>query len=111
MTINVSDKIPDRRKETIIDTSEVNLNLADLNHLIIDCGAYYKYECINQYYFNCILRDCAKLCEYYGYNFEVEMIKTIKEISSLTGDYDEKVKKWYQANYEKAANMKVSEEL
>ena len=111
LTINAGADIPARKKETAIDTSKVEFNLADLNHLIIDCGAYYKYECINQYYFNCILRDCVKLCEYYGYNFEVEMLQIIKEISGLNSDYDEKVRKWYKVDYEKAANMKVSKEL
>ena len=39
------------------------------------------------------------------------MLQIIKEISSLSGDYDEKVRKWYKVDYEKVANMKVSEEL
>ena len=111
LTINAGTDIPNRKIETTIDTNEVILNHFNLANLIIDCSSYYKYECINQYYFNCILRDCAKLCEYYGYNFETEMLQIIKEISGLSGDYDEKVRKWYKVDYEKVANMKVSEEL
>ena len=111
LTINAGTDIPNRKIETTIDTNEVILNHFNLANLIIDCSSYYKYECINQYYFNCILRDCAKLCEYYGYNFETEMLQIIKEISGLSGDYDEKVRKWYKVDYEKVANMKVSKEL
>ena len=111
LTINAGTDIPNRKIETTIDTNEVILNQFNLSNLIIDCSSYYKYECINQYYFNCILRDCAKLCEYYGSNFEEEMLKVIKEISSLSSDYEEKVRKWYEVDYEKVANMKVSEDL
>ena len=58
--------------------------------------------------------NCAKLCEQYGFNFEITMFETIKEISSRTGAYDENTKKWikdesnetkakwYHADYESA---------
>ena len=61
-----------------------------------------------------ILIYCASVCESYGYDFEIAMDETIKEISSRTGSYDEKAKKWvkdesdeakakwYSANYELA---------
>ena len=64
--------------------------------------------------FNIILVNCAYLCEHYGYNFELGMLETIKEISSRTGSYNEATKKWekdtsdeakakwYNANYELA---------
>ena len=64
--------------------------------------------------FNIILINCAYLCEYYGFNFQIAMDETIKEISSRTGAYDESAKKWikdtsdeamakwYKADYEKA---------
>lgn len=94
LTINAADEIPTRKLDTRIDTSEVTLDLFNLNQLILDCGTFYRCECTNHYYFNCILKDCVSLSEYYGYNFEEELIKIIKEISSLTGDYDEKVRKW-----------------
>ena len=54
------------------------------------------------------------LCEHYGFNFELAMLETIKEISSRTGSYNETTKKWekytsdeaqakwYSANYELA---------
>lgn len=63
---------------------------------------------------NDVLMCCASVCEQYGYNFEIAMLETIKEISSRTGAYDEKAKKWvkdesdeakakwHQADYEKA---------
>ena len=61
-----------------------------------------------------ILHNCASVCEQYGFNFEIAMLETIKEISSRTGSYDEVSKKWikdesweaqtkwYKADYEKA---------
>ena len=64
--------------------------------------------------FNLILAQLAQICEKYGFNFELAMLETIKEISSRTGSYDEKAKKWvkdssdearakwYSANYELA---------
>ena len=77
--------------------------------------------CINYFetsnfvaYADDVLICCASLCEKYGFNFEIAMLETIKEISSRTGSYDEKAKKWvkdssdearakwYQANYELA---------
>ena len=77
--------------------------------------------CINYFetsnfvaYADDVLICCASLCEKYGFNFEIAMLETIKEISSRTGSYDEKAKKWvkdesdeakakwYQADYEKA---------
>ena len=63
---------------------------------------------------NDVLMCCASVCEQYGFNFEIAMLETIKEISSRTGTYDENAKKWvkdtseaakskwYQANYELA---------
>ena len=102
LTINVGVDLTTRKIETTIDTNELTPNLFILSSLIVDCGVYYNYEYTNHYYFNCILRDCVKLCEYYGYNFEVEMLQIIKEISGLDGDYDEKVRKWYKVDYELA---------
>ena len=58
--------------------------------------------------------SCAKICENYGFNFEIAMLETIKEISSRIGTYNEATKKWvkdssdeakakwYSANYELA---------
>ena len=58
--------------------------------------------------------DCAKLCERYGFNFQLAIEETMKEISSHTGSYDEITKKWerdddwkaqttwYHADYELA---------
>ena len=63
---------------------------------------------------NDVLMCCASVCEQYGFNFEIAMLETIKEISSRTGTYDENAKKWvkdesdeakakwYKADYEKA---------
>ena len=62
-----------------------------------------------------ILELIAKILEVdYGFNFEIAMLETIKQISSSTDTYDEASKKWvkdssdearakwYQADYEKA---------
>ena len=85
-----------------------------LKNLLTDCGAFNIYSCYCGGDLLDILTDCAKLCEIYGYNFEIAMLETIKEISSRTGSYDEKAKKWikdesdearakwYSANYELA---------
>lgn len=63
---------------------------------------------------NDVLMCCASVCEQYGFDFQIAMDETIKEISSRTGTYDEVSKKWvkdesdkarakwYQANYELA---------
>ena len=57
---------------------------------------------------------CADICEHYGFDFQIAMDETIKEISSRTGtsdkaskkwvkdESDEAKAKWYQANYELA---------
>ena len=77
--------------------------------------------CINYFetsnfvaYADDVLICCASLCEKYGFNFEIAMLETIKEISSRTGSYNEATKKWekdtsdeaqakwYQADYELA---------
>ena len=68
----------------------------------------------NYYDFALILKYCASVCEQYGFDFQIAMDETIKEISSRTGSYDEVSKKWikdesdeakakwYNANYELA---------
>ena len=97
-------------KDEII-TRDVNYRL---KNLISDCGAFNIYSCYCGGDLLDILTDCAKICEYYGFNFEIAMLETIKEISSRTGSYneatkkwekdtsDEARKKWYSANYELA---------
>ena len=95
-------------KDEII-TRDVNYRL---KNLLTDCGAFNIHSCYCGGDLLDILTDCAKLCEHYGFNFEIAMLETIKEISSRTGSYDEKAKKWikdesdearakwYQADYE-----------
>ena len=85
-----------------------------LKNLLTDCGAFNIYSCYCGGDLNDVLTDCAKLCEIYGFDFQIAMDETIKEISSRTGSYDEVSKKWvkdesdearakwYQANYELA---------
>ena len=85
-----------------------------LKNLLTDCGAFNIYSCYCGGDLLDILTDCAKLCEQYGFNFEIAMLETIKEISSRTGTYNEATKKWekdmsdearakwYSANYELA---------
>lgn len=114
-TINAGVDIPDSKKDTAIKTRKISFSIANLCNLINDCAKfasdhYYK----DGIYYNSILVDCAKLCQRYGFNFEIAMLETIKEISSRTGAYDEKAKKWvkdesdeakakwYKANYELA---------
>lgn len=113
-TINTGVNIHHTHKNNIIDTSKVGFdNTNDLFALLKACGEFACYP--NGWVtFNDILDFCASSCEYYGFNFEIAMLETIKEITSRTGSYDEKAKKWekdmsdearakwYSANYELA---------
>ena len=102
LTINAGADIRDEYKPLSIDTTNT---FSDLNCLLLYTSTFD---------FKKILLNCAVLCENYGFNFEIAMLETIKEISSRTGAYDENAKKWvkdtsdeakakwYQANYELA---------
>ena len=113
-TINAGADIPYAITPFIIETkrefSVVDIFVAIADFIRADNnGAPFNY-----YDFALILNYCASVCEQYGFNFEVAMLETIKEISSRTGAYDENAKKWvkdtsdeaksrwYQANYELA---------
>lgn len=115
LTINAGEHIPCEFKRTEIELKKSSLN-ADyiLKQLVEKCTLFSYFEWVEPSTFNIILINCAYLCEHYGYNFELAMLETIKEISSRTGSYDEKAKKWikdtsdeamakwYKADYEKA---------
>ena len=112
-TINAGADVDDNTKAKVIDITKTTILNSSFSSLLSYCGDYAGYvkafSC-----FNDILLVCAKLCENYGFNFEIAMLETIKEISSRTGSYDENAKKWvkdesdeakakwYQANYELA---------
>lgn len=114
-TINAGADIPSPVKRTEIEFKKSSLN-ADyiLKQLVEKCALFSYFEWGEASAFNIILINCAYLCEHYGYNFEIAMLETIKEISSRTGCYDENAKKWvkdtsdeakakwYRADYEKA---------
>ena len=101
-TINAGANIRDEYKPLSIDTTNT---FSDLNCLLLYTSTFD---------FKKILLNCAVLCEHYGFNFEIAMLETIKEISSRTGSYDENAKKWikdtsdearkkwYKADYNKA---------
>ena len=115
-TINAGADIPCSEKiESINTTTQTTRCNFSLSFLLSECGNFDYYGKLSSYVcFNQILLTCAKLCEIYGFNFEIAMLETIKEISSRTGAYDENAKKWvkdesdetrakwYQADYEKA---------
>ena len=114
-TINAGADINCNEKLESINTTQTTLCNSSLSFLLSECGNFDYYGKLSSYVcFNQILLSCAKLCEQYGYNFEIAMLETIKEISSRTGAYDEASKKWvkdesdeakakwYQADYEKA---------
>ena len=115
LTINAGEHIPCDLKRTEIEWKKSSLN-ADyiLKQLVEKCAEFSYFEWVDVLAFNIILINCAYLCEYYGFNFQIAMDETIKEISSRTGAYDEKAKKWvkdssneaqakwYKADYEKA---------
>ena len=112
-TINAGADVDDNTKAKVIDITKTTILNSSFSSLLSYCGDYAGYvkafSC-----FNDILLVCAKLCENYGFNFEIAMLETIKEISSRTGSYDEVSKKWvkdesdeakakwYKANYELA---------
>ena len=114
-TINAWADIPCELKRTEIELRKSSLD-ADyiLKQMVEKCARFSYFEWGETSAFNIILINCAYLCEHYGFNFEIAMLETIKEISSRTGSYDEKAKKWikdesdearakwYQADYEKA---------
>ena len=114
-TINAGADIPCEFKRTEIEWKKSSLN-ADyiLKQMIGKCAEFSHFEWVDIPSFNIILANCAYLCEYYGFDFQIAMDETIKEISSRTGAYDEKAKKWvkdtsdeakakwYQADYELA---------
>ena len=116
LTINAGADINCNEKlESINTTTQTTRCNSSLSFLLSECGNFDYYGKLSSYVcFNQILLSCAKLCEQYGFNFEIAMLETIKEISSRTGAYDEKAKKWvkdhsdeakakwYKADYEKA---------
>ena len=108
--VNCNEKI-----ESINTTTQTTRCNSSLSFLLSECGNFVYYGKFSSYVcFNQILLSCAKLCEQYGFNFEIAMLETIKEISSRTGAYDEVSKKWvkdesdearakwYKADYNKA---------
>ena len=115
LTINAGVHIPCPVKRTEMEWKKSSLN-ADyiLKQMVEKCAEFSYFEWVEAKCFNIILVNCAYLCEHYGYNFELAMLETIKEISSRTGSYDENAKKWikdtsdearakwYSANYELA---------
>ena len=115
LTINAGVHIPCELKRTEIEWKKSSLN-ADyiLKQMVENCAEFSYFEWVEEKCFNIILANCAYLCKHYGYNFEIAMLETIKEISSRTGTYDEVSKKWikdtsdqarkkwYKADYERA---------
>ena len=114
-TINVGADINCNEKLESINTTQTTRCNSSLGFLLSECGNFDYYGKLSSYIcFNQILLSCAKLCEQYGFNFEIAMLETIKEISSRTGAYDENAKKWikdesneakakwHKADYEKA---------
>ena len=114
-TINAGADIPCEFKRTEIEWKKSSLD-ADyiLKQMIEKCAEFSHFEWVDIPSFNIILANCAYLCEHYGFDFQIAMDETIKEISSRTGAYDENAKKWvkdesdeakakwYKADYEKA---------
>ena len=114
-TINAGADIPCRLKDSAIYASQISFSVTNLCNLIDNCVEFASdHDYKDGVYHNSILVNCVKLCEYYGFDFQIAMDETIKEISSRTGAYDEKAKecvkdesdearaKWYKADYEKA---------
>lgn len=95
LTLNVGAEVFFSKRVPLIDTSTVSQSVNSLSLLMSDCADFECYEDYNSYvHFYNILMDCAKLCEQYGFNFQLAMEETVKEISSYTGSYGETTKKW-----------------
>lgn len=95
LTMNVGAEVFFSRRVPLIDTSTVSQDVNSLSLLISDCADFECYEDYNSYvHFYNILMVCAKLCEQYGFNFQLAMEEAVKEISSHTGFFDEDTKKW-----------------
>lgn len=115
LTINAGADIPSCVKRTEIEFKKSSFD-SDyiLKQLVEKCAEFSYFEWGEVTCFNSILANCVYLCEHYGFNFEIAMLETIKEISSRTGTYNEATKKWekdmsdearakwYSANYELA---------
>ena len=123
-TINAGADIPCAKKDLETHTGQLKASFAMLIEACAIFAQDKEYSTVDyiaeikafeyHIFFNDILHICACLAYDYGYNFEIAMLETIKEISSRTGAYDEKAKKWvkdssdearakwYQADYEKA---------
>lgn len=115
LTINAGTDIPSCVKRTEIEFKKSSLD-ADyiLKQMVEKCAEFSYFEWGEEKCFNIVLANCVYLCEHYGFNFEIAMLETIKEISSRTGTYNEATKKWekdmsdearakwYSANYELA---------
>ena len=115
LTLNVGAEVFFSKRVPLIDTSTISQDVDSLSLLISDCADFECYEDYNSYvHFYNILVGCAKLCERYGFNFQLAMEEAVKEISSHTGFFDEDTKKWerddsweaqttwYHADYELA---------
>ena len=115
LTLNVGAEVFFSKRVPLIDTSTVSQSVNSLSLLISDCADFECYEdYISYVHFYNILMVCAKLCEQYGFNFQLAMEEAVKEISSHTGFFDEDTKKWkrddsweaqttwYHADYELA---------
>lgn len=114
-TINAGADISSSVKRTELEFKKSSLD-GDyiLKQMVEKCALLSYFEWGEASAFNIILINCAYLCEHYGFNFELAMLETIKEISSRTGSYNEATKKWekdlsdeakakwYKADYEKA---------
>ena len=102
-TINVGADINCNEKLESINTTQTTRCNSSLSFLLSECGNFDYYGKLSSYVcFNQILLSCAKLCEKYGFNFEIAMLETIKEISSRTGAYDETAKKWIKDTSDEA---------
>ena len=115
LTLNVGAEVFFSKRVPLFDTSTISQDVDSLSLLISDCADFECYEDYNSYvHFYNILVVCAKLCERYGFNFQLAMEEAVKEISSHTGFFDEDTKKWerddsweaqttwYHADYELA---------
>ena len=123
-TINAGADIPCAKKDLETHTGQLKASFAMLIEACAIFAQDKEYSTVDyiaevkafeyHIFFNDILHICACLAYDYGFDFQIAMDETIKEISSRTGAYDENAKKWvkdesdearakwHKANYELA---------
>lgn len=100
MTINTRAQNRIHHPDIVIDSNIMIEKTRGVYALVGNCS-WYCYHMIDipeedpWIFFRNILRHCIEFCKHYGFNFEIAMLETIKELRSSQDNF-------YKANYELA---------